>query len=336
MSIVYSYLNKLKRQELRRSIPGSIQGRISRGGVRGLRRPAIAAGAVVGLGCVLLGGLFLLGPWQPGPGPVAEQRTGRGEQELRRRLEAAAKPEGGEQNATERASQKREQRSGGVRTPREPPRVASKNREEASAENIRALREEVQAMLASRGEPGTPEASRASGRTGEGLNQADKPVDGKSEVASREEGARSGEESPSESGGEDGDFSAKDHFLSRVRTNKAVRELQAEIRASLSSGEFHRAGRALERIAAKLGRSSPFVLKWRGVLALKKQSYARAEEYFLRVVSRSPEDVSARVNLVLALLGQGKKGAARARIRELKEDYPEREAVRKLERMAGS
>jgi len=120
------------------------------------------------------------------------------------------------------------------------------------------------------------------------------------------------------------------HFSRVAKTNQVVLELQSRLVTNVSSGKIDEVKKEIQIISRKLGKKSFYTLKWQGYLALKENNYNKAEALYRQALAINPLDKEARINLALALLGQGKKKEAEKIYKQLRSEYPEDEVVARL------
>lgn len=126
------------------------------------------------------------------------------------------------------------------------------------------------------------------------------------------------------------------HFAKKARKNENVIALERKLVQASKGGDIGRSKELLNTMTTKIGkRESAAKYKWEGYLALKEKRYADAENFFRRAVSMRPSDYVSNINLVYALLGQGKREEAIRIYRALLERYPMNERVVKLGRALG-
>ncbi len=123
------------------------------------------------------------------------------------------------------------------------------------------------------------------------------------------------------------------HFMSLSRRNQEILNIQKALQGVVMEGDLHEARRLLASLAQLLGRDDPLILKWKGVIALKQKHYEKAEKIFLKVISISPDDSGAYVNLILAFTGEHKMELARRYYTIFKRRFPDSPLISRLDEL---
>ncbi|WP_461210027.1 tetratricopeptide repeat protein [Desulfocurvus sp. DL9XJH121] len=126
------------------------------------------------------------------------------------------------------------------------------------------------------------------------------------------------------------------HFASKARKNENVLALERKLVQASKTGNLSQSKELLDSMSVQIGKKeSAAKYKWEGYLALKEKRYQDAENFFRRAVGIRPTDYVSNINLVYALLGQGKRDEAVAIYRKLIDRYPMNERVQKLGKALG-
>lgn len=126
------------------------------------------------------------------------------------------------------------------------------------------------------------------------------------------------------------------HFAQRAKKNEKVLALERTLIQSTNRGDLGQSKEILDNMSRELGRKeSATKYKWEGYLALKEKRYADAENFFRRAVALRASDYVSNINLVYALLGQGKRDEALVIYRNLIARYPTNDRVLKLGKALG-
>lgn len=126
------------------------------------------------------------------------------------------------------------------------------------------------------------------------------------------------------------------HFAQKARKNENVLALERKLVQASKTGDLSESKDLLSSMAVEIGKKeSASKYKWEGYLALKEKRYADAENFYRRAVSIRPTDYASNLNLVYALLGQGKRDDAVSIYRQLIDRYPMNERVQELGKALG-
>jgi len=126
------------------------------------------------------------------------------------------------------------------------------------------------------------------------------------------------------------------HFAQKARKNENVLALERKLVQASKTGDLTQSKELLSSMAVEIGKKeSASKYKWEGYLALKEKRYADAENFFRRAVGIRPTDFVSNLNLVYALLGQGKRDDAVRIYRQLIERFPMNERVQDLGKALG-
>lgn len=126
------------------------------------------------------------------------------------------------------------------------------------------------------------------------------------------------------------------HFAQKARKNENVLALERKLVQASKTGDLTQSKELLSNMAVEIGKKeSASKYKWEGYLALQEKRYADAENFFRRAVSIRSTDYVSNINLVYALLGQGKREGAVGIYRQLIERYPMNERVQALGKALG-
>ncbi|MEW5774248.1 MAG: tetratricopeptide repeat protein [Thermodesulfobacteriota bacterium] len=118
------------------------------------------------------------------------------------------------------------------------------------------------------------------------------------------------------------------HFASQARKNEELLSLEKKLVQTTNQGDITQSREILSTMASQLGKQeSATKFKWDGYLALREKRYTDAENYYRRALSLKPSDFTSNLNLLYALMGQGKTEEAVAIYRKLVERYPMNEKV---------
>lgn len=118
------------------------------------------------------------------------------------------------------------------------------------------------------------------------------------------------------------------HFATQARKNEGVLSLEKKLVQATNQGDITASREILNDMASQLGKQeSATRFKWDGYLALKEKRYQDAENYFRRALSLKPSDFTSNLNLIYALMGQGKTEEAVTIYRKLVDRYPMNEKV---------
>ena len=126
------------------------------------------------------------------------------------------------------------------------------------------------------------------------------------------------------------------HFAKQARKNEVVLSLERKLLQSSSSGDLSQSENILSSMSVQIGkRETSIQYKWKGYLALKEKRYADAEEFYRKAIALKPTDYVSNINLVYALMGQGKMSEAVFTYRKLIDRWPMNEKVLKLGKILG-
>ncbi|WP_126379030.1 tetratricopeptide repeat protein [Desulfovibrio ferrophilus] len=126
------------------------------------------------------------------------------------------------------------------------------------------------------------------------------------------------------------------HFAQKARKNENVLALERKLVQASKSGDLTQSKQLLSSMSVEIGKKeSASKYKWEGYLALQEKRYADAENFFRRAVAIRTTDYVSNINLVYALLGQGKRQDAVRIYRQLIDRYPMNERVQKLGKSLG-
>ena len=115
-----------------------------------------------------------------------------------------------------------------------------------------------------------------------------------------------------------------------ARTGQVVRQTQAALtRVPLDAA---RVETLLDELSRAKGRDHPFVIKLKAYYLLKQRHYREAEGLLQQVVSASPDDIEAGVNLALVEIQSGRLDQARRRIEHLAVEHPDNAVVAEMNR----
>lgn len=118
------------------------------------------------------------------------------------------------------------------------------------------------------------------------------------------------------------------HFATQARKNEGVLSLEKKLVQATNQGDITASREILNNMSSQLGKQeSATKFKWDGYLALKEKRYQDAENYFRRALSLKPSDFTSNLNLIYALMGQGKTEEAVVIYRKLLDRYPMNEKV---------
>ncbi len=113
------------------------------------------------------------------------------------------------------------------------------------------------------------------------------------------------------------------HVISLSRKNEEISHLQRTLQALVTDKNLEQAGQVLAKLESIVGKQSPLVLKWMGVILLQKGNFKKAERIFLRVISMCPDDTGSYVNLILTLLREKKYDEARRYYEIFQDRFPD-------------
>ncbi len=119
-------------------------------------------------------------------------------------------------------------------------------------------------------------------------------------------------------------------FAQRAKRNQRIMDLDRQLTAAWTHDDMIRVSALLTDLRRTAGAEAALPRKWDGALALRQKHFARAEEIFSVLVKERRNDATARINLVQALLGQGKRDQARTEQDRLQRDFPDNAKVREL------
>jgi tetratricopeptide (TPR) repeat protein len=118
------------------------------------------------------------------------------------------------------------------------------------------------------------------------------------------------------------------HFATQARKNEELLSLEKKLVQTANQGDITQSREILSTMATQIGKQeSATKFKWDGYLALKEKRYPDAENYYRRALSLKPSDFTSNLNLLYALMGQGKTEEAVGIYRKLVERYPMNEKV---------
>ncbi len=129
----------------------------------------------------------------------------------------------------------------------------------------------------------------------------------------------------------DPDKAQAEYFQSQARRNQKILEIERRLSVSWRWEDLGMFRQDLSALRLILGANSELTSKWEGIEALADKQYGAAEFMFQRTLSRNPGDLSARMNLVMALIGSGKLEEARREYVRLERMAPLDPRVRGLE-----
>ena len=124
------------------------------------------------------------------------------------------------------------------------------------------------------------------------------------------------------------------HFATLARKNQSILELEKKLVQHWKRGRVDEAAEILKELEQAAGKKSVLVRKWQGLIVLQKGEYAVAEDTFRSLLDDAAEDLTVRLNLVQALLAQGKTENARKEMGRVKKDFPGNSRVEALEARA--
>ncbi len=125
------------------------------------------------------------------------------------------------------------------------------------------------------------------------------------------------------------------HFSKLAQRNQEIMYLENSLATAMRSEDISGARDYLDSLMDIAGENSPAVLKWEGFLALKENRPAEAEDWFRRALSRAPNDVESKYNLIVALMLQHKSSEAQAGYREMAGQHPSDPRIQRLGAMLG-
>jgi tetratricopeptide (TPR) repeat protein len=126
------------------------------------------------------------------------------------------------------------------------------------------------------------------------------------------------------------------HFAQRAKQNESVLALERTLVQATRRGDGGQSREILDSMSREIGKQeSATAYKWEGYLALREKRYAEAEGFFRRAVAIRASDYVSNINLVYALLGQGKRDEAVVIYRKLIDRYPTNDRVVKLGKALG-
>jgi tetratricopeptide (TPR) repeat protein len=118
------------------------------------------------------------------------------------------------------------------------------------------------------------------------------------------------------------------HFATQARKNEGVLALEKKLVQTSNQGDLNQSREILSTMASQLGKEeSATKFKWDGYLALKEKRYTDAENSYRRALAVKPSDFTSNLNLIYALMGQGKTDEATAIYRKLLDRYPMNDKV---------
>ncbi len=109
----------------------------------------------------------------------------------------------------------------------------------------------------------------------------------------------------------DPDKAQAEFFQAQARRNQRVLELERRLSVNWRWEDLSAFRQDLNALRQILGPGSELAAKWEGVEALAEKNFGLAETLFTRNQAKNPTDVSVRMNLLMALIGQGKGPEAR-------------------------
>ena len=118
------------------------------------------------------------------------------------------------------------------------------------------------------------------------------------------------------------------HFSSQARKNEGLLSLEKKLVQTTEKGDLNQSREILSTMSNQLGKEeSATKFKWDGYLALKEKRYADAENSYRRALALKPSDFTSNLNLIYALMGQGKTDEATVIYRTLADRYPMNDKV---------
>lgn len=119
----------------------------------------------------------------------------------------------------------------------------------------------------------------------------------------------------------------ENHFAARARRNQAILSLEQRLVELWRLGDVKGAAEVLRDLEQKAGPESALVRKWQGIMALKGRRYREAERLFRSVLVSGGDQPAIRINLVQALVGQGKAREIDEELERLKSDFPANDKI---------
>lgn len=113
------------------------------------------------------------------------------------------------------------------------------------------------------------------------------------------------------------------HFATQARKNEELLALEKKLVQTTNQGDITQSREILSTMTSQLGKQeSATKFKWDGYLALKEKRYPDAENSYRRALALKPSDFTSNLNLLYALMGQGKTEEAVSIYRRLVDRYP--------------
>ena len=120
----------------------------------------------------------------------------------------------------------------------------------------------------------------------------------------------------------DPDKAQAEFFQAQARRNQRVLELERRLSVNWRWEDLSAFRQDLNALRQILGPGSELAAKWEGIEALAEKNFGLAETLFSRNLAKNPTDVSGRMNLLMALIGQEKKPEARQEYARLERMAP--------------
>ena len=117
------------------------------------------------------------------------------------------------------------------------------------------------------------------------------------------------------------------HFATKARRNQAILSLEQRLVEHWRQGDAEGTAVVLHELEQKAGPESALVRKWQGTMALKDKRYREAERLFRSILRSGGDQPGVRINLIQALVGQGKSAEMEQELRRLKIDFPVNDKV---------